>query len=180
MAETEINLPIQTFVGIFKGKITRSFWINLDFSNNETKPFVLPYQSLLWWIGDKPNINHSVKNFSKLCEIALGVHFEYFKMNITNQSTTRKRLLTQGSTSYITHDFGGSQNLMIYYDTHNDHIFEMEKDNLTSISYTANTNLQKEGSGNDNPYLLQELATGHTKTGTTSYQTTITYIDQLK
>jgi hypothetical protein len=60
-------------------------------------------------------------NFNRLNNSAFGVTWQSFELQIYNQATTRKRLLTQGSTSYETIDFETSQNLLIGTDINRTH-----------------------------------------------------------
>jgi hypothetical protein len=81
------------------------------------KPYVFPYQLLQFWIRAADENNHSIKNYNTLNNAAYGTIWHSFELEITNQATTRKRLLVQGSTTYETIDSETSQNLLLLTDT---------------------------------------------------------------
>lgn len=146
------------------GELVWSLWVDIDFSDMDKKPYVIPYWLLQFWIGDDPTENSSLINFNKLNNAAYGITWHSFSLSIYNQATTRKRLLTQSSTTYETIDFETSQNLLLLTDTNQTH-----KPSVTWPSefyppghkYLGD-NLQQ---GTFYP-LLEELSTGHTKTFT--------------
>jgi hypothetical protein len=116
---TTSTIPIQTTS--VHGQIKRSFWINLSFCDSGPCGFVIPYHLLQFWTGMNPNENNTLRIFNTLVNAAYGITWHNFDLSIYNQATTRKRLLTQGSTTYETIDFETSQNLMIFTDVNNTH-----------------------------------------------------------
>jgi hypothetical protein len=103
----------------FSGTIQRSLWVDIDFSDNNNKPFLIPYQLLHFWLGTSPSNNNTMKVFNTINTIAYGITWHSFNLSIYNQATTRKRLLTQRSTTYETIDFETSQNLLLMTDNVN-------------------------------------------------------------
>ncbi|PNF30091.1 hypothetical protein B7P43_G03138 [Cryptotermes secundus] len=103
-----------------------------------------------------------MKTFNILSNAAYGITWHEFNLSIYNQATTRKRLLTQGSTTYETIDFETSQNLMILTDINNSHTpsilwpddFMPPGAKFRTADLQAGTYFCK----------TEELATGHTKT----------------
>lgn len=78
------------------------------------KPFIVPYTYFHFWTGvDFKNTNNSTANYQHCIPQAIGAQYHKFKLTITNQATTRKRLLTQGTTNTVTHDSETSQSLLI-------------------------------------------------------------------
>jgi hypothetical protein len=69
---------------------------------------------MYFWTGNNPQYNNAFMNYSTIQPQAIGKIYHGFTLRLTSQSTTRKRLLTQGSTTTITHDFETSQNLEIF------------------------------------------------------------------
>jgi hypothetical protein len=76
---------------------------------------------LLFWLGSDTDFNNSVKHFNGLTNTEYGITWNSFTLSLYNQATTRKRLLTQGATTYETIDFETSQNLLILTDTNRSH-----------------------------------------------------------
>jgi hypothetical protein len=114
-----VSIPIKTTH--VHGEIKRSLWINLSFCDTDICGFTLPYHMLQFWIGLDPQENNTLATFNNITPSAYGITWHDFCLNIYNQATTRKRLLTQGSTTYETIDFETSQNLMILTDVNNTH-----------------------------------------------------------
>lgn len=108
-----------------------------------------------------PSENNSLKNFNLLAEACYGITWHSFDLNIYNQATTRKRLLTQGSTTYETIDFETSQNLLIMTDNN-----ATQSPKITFPTEFKPPGHKYEGSDlQDSCFFqnLQELATGTTK-----------------
>jgi hypothetical protein len=155
-----IPVPIQTTH--VHGEIRRSVWLNLNFCDSGNCGYVIPYHLLQFWTGVNPNENNTMLTFNTLASAAYGVTWHDFSLHIYNQATTRKRLLTQGSTTYETIDFETSKNLMILTDVNNTHQpsivwpneFQPPGHKNTSQDMQSGTNFCK----------IEELATGHTKT----------------
>jgi hypothetical protein len=91
----------------------------------------------------------------------LGAQYHKFKFTITNQAATRKRLLTQGTTNTITHDFETSQNLLLIWDNIRTRTMDIKYDNITTPPWVKGTDDMQAG---DCPWRIEKLATGHTKT----------------
>jgi hypothetical protein len=92
---------------------------------------------------------------------AVGAIYHRFKFTITNQATTRKRLLTQGTTNTVTHDFETTQNLLIIWDNIRTRTMEVDNTEITTPPWAKGTDDLQAG---DCPWKIEELATGHTKT----------------
>jgi hypothetical protein len=107
---TTTTIPYTT--SFVHGEIVRSLWVDIDFSDVDKRPYVIPYQLLQFWIGVDPLENNSMTNFNKLNNAAYNITWHSFHLSIYNWATTRKRLLTQGPTTYET-----SQNLFLLTDT---------------------------------------------------------------
>jgi hypothetical protein len=159
--QTISKIPHHMTTSFVHGTIERSVWITIDFSNNMTSPFLVPYQLMHFWMGMDKNFNNSIRNFNKLNNCCYGVSWHNFQLEIFNQATTRKRLLVQGGTTYETIDFESSQNLLILTNTNKTHQptmiwpneynppgHQLKDTDLQSGSYQCTT---------------EELAPGHSK-----------------
>jgi hypothetical protein len=114
-----------------------------------------------FWVGMDRNNYNSMTNFNKLNDACYGITWHSFELDIFNQATTRKRLLTQGSTTYETIDLESSQNLLVMTDTNATHtptitwLGEFIPPGHIMKEYDLQT-----GSFN---CTLEEIAPGHTK-----------------
>lgn len=118
-AIASIPIPIKTTHAY--GEIKRSLWYNVSFCDVGTCGYALPYQLLQFWLGIDEQENNTLKQFNLLSIAAYGITWHEFSLSIYNQATTRKWLLTQGSTTFETIDFETSQNLMILTDMNQTH-----------------------------------------------------------
>jgi hypothetical protein len=145
------------------GKIIRTTWCDLDFSKgDEKKPYMVPYTFFHFWTGtDVKSSNNSIINYQTCIPLAIGAQYHSFKLTITNQATTRKRLLTQGTTNTITHDFETSQNLLIFWDNIRTRNVDVNIYDVINPPWFKGPDDIQAG---DCPWSLEELATGHTKT----------------
>jgi hypothetical protein len=121
MMSTTSTIPIPIKTTHVHGEIKRSLWYNISFCDVGTCGYVLPYHLLQFWLGIDPQENNTLNTFNILSQGAYGVTWHGFNLSIYNQATTRKRLLTQGSTTYETIDFETSQNLMVLTDVNATH-----------------------------------------------------------
>jgi hypothetical protein len=109
-----IPIPIKTTH--VHGEIKRSIWLNISFCDAGNCGYHLPYQLLQFWTGLSDKENNTILTFNTLAAAAYGITWHDFSLSLYNQAT-RKRLLTQGSTTYETIDLETSQNLMILTST---------------------------------------------------------------
>jgi hypothetical protein len=121
MHSTSSTVPIPIKTTHVHGTIKRSFWINLEFCDSGLCGYIIPYHLLLFWLSINKEENNTMKTFNTIMPAAYGITWHKFELSLYNQATTRKRLLTQGSTTYETIDFETSQNLMIQTDINNSH-----------------------------------------------------------
>jgi hypothetical protein len=113
MHDTISTIPIPIQTTHVHGEIKRSAWLNLSFCDSTCTGYAIPYHLLQFWLGLSETENNTIQIFNTICQTAYGITWHHFNLSIYNQATTRKRLLTQGSTTYETIDFETSQNL--YY-----------------------------------------------------------------
>jgi hypothetical protein len=162
MHPTTSTVPIPIKTSHVHGEIKRSMWINLSFCEAGPCSMVIPYHLLQFWIGLDEQENNTLRTFNLLSAAAYGITWHEFNLSIYNQATTRKRLLTQGSTTYETNDFETSQNLMILTDVNQSHTPSIlwPDDFMPPGSKYRTADLQS------GTYFCktEELATGHTKT----------------
>jgi hypothetical protein len=161
MHPTTSTIPIPIKTGYIHGEIRRSMWLNLEFCDAGICGYVLPYHLLQFWIGIDEQENNTLKTFNSLLPASYGITWHTFDLSIYNQATTRKRLLTQGSTTYETIDFETSQNLMILTDVNNTH-----KPSITwpdEFMIPGHKNTFQDLQLATNYCKIEELATGHTK-----------------
>jgi hypothetical protein len=122
---------------------------------------MIPYHLLQFWIALNQQENNTLQTFNTLVDAAYGITWHNFDLSLYNQATTRKRLLTQGSTTYETIDFETSQNLMILTDTNNTHQPRvLWPDEYMPPGHKNTTSDLQFGT---NFCKIEELATGHTK-----------------
>lgn len=154
--------PMDYHTSQVHGKIQRSIWIDLDFSTNDKKPFLLPYSFIQFYTGSENSINNSLLNYQHILAASCGALYHKFKFTITNQATTRKRLLTSSGTTTETIDFETSQNLLLMWGTTKEETPALTATEITTPPWhlSQGGDLQ---SGNFE-YKLEELATGHMKT----------------
>lgn len=161
MIPTISNIPIPIKLNHMHGQIKRSVWCNIDFCDTGICGYILPYHMLQFWVGINNKENNTINMFNIISKAAYGVTWHSFDLSIYNQATTRKRLLTQGSTTYETIDFETSQNLMILTD--------MNKGRIHQINWPdeykppGNLNQVEDWQNGTNYCKAEELATGHTK-----------------
>jgi hypothetical protein len=133
------------------GELKRSVWLNLSFCESGNCGYLLPYQLLQIWTGLSELENNTLRIFNAIAETAYGVTWHNFSLALYNQATTRKRLLTQGSTTYETIDFETSQNLMILTDVNNSHTpsiiwpneFQPPGHKISGLDFQSGTNYCK-------------------------------------
>jgi hypothetical protein len=164
MAPMISNIPIPTKTTHAYGEIKRSLWYNVSFCDVGTCGYALPYHLLQFWIGIDEQENNTLKQFNILSNAAYGITWHEFTLSIYNQATTRKRLLTQGSTTYETIDFETSQNLMILTDMNQTHTPAVVWP--TEFMPPGHKNTTNDLQLGANFCKTEELATGHTKTFT--------------
>jgi hypothetical protein len=143
------------------GTLERSVWITVDFSNNMTSPYLLPYQLMHFWMGMDKNFNNSIRNFNKLNDCCYGITWHSFELEIYNQATTRKRLLIQGGTTYETIDFESSQNLLFLTNTNKTHKPTMTWPN--EYNPPSHRLVDTDMQSGSYQCITEELAPGHTK-----------------
>lgn len=156
------SIHISAWPTKLQGKLYRTMWCDLDFSSkDEKKPIYVPYTNFHFWTGpDYKETNNSLKNYMDCYSSAIGAIYHRFKFTITNQATTRKRLLTQGTTNTITHDFETSQNLLIIWDNIRTRTMDVTNTEITTPPWCKGDMDMQAG---DCPWKIEELATGHTK-----------------
>jgi hypothetical protein len=117
---------------------------------------------MYFWLGLAINNNNTKKIYNTISTCAYGVTWHSFDLTIYNQATTRKCLLTQGSTTTETIDFETSQNLMILTDVNKTHLNDITypHDFVPPGIKNVTFDLQSDA------YFCktEELSTGHTKT----------------
>jgi hypothetical protein len=157
------SVHISAWPTTVNGKLIRTTWCDLDFSSSdEKKPIYVPYSAFHFWTGpDFKTSNNSLTNYMNCHPAAVGAKYHRFKFTITNQATTRKRLLTQGTTNTITHDFETSQNLLLIWDNIRTRHIDVSNDEITKPPWVKGPDDMQSG---DCPWKIEELATGHTKT----------------
>jgi hypothetical protein len=161
MHDTISTIPIPIQTTHVHGEIKRSAWLNLSFCDSTCTGYAIPYHLPQFWLGLSETENNTLQIFNTILQTAYGITWHNFNLSIYNQATTRKRLLTQGSTTYETIDFETSQNLMILTDVNNSHNpnviwpseYQPPGHRLTGLDLQSGTNYCK----------IEELATGHTK-----------------
>lgn len=147
----------------YHGIIQVTEWGTSDFSDMDTQPYLMNLTAMSFWFGTNPDFNNQIKLYQSLLPQCIGMLYHKFELQLTNQAVTRKRLLTQGTTSTVTHDFETSQNLIITYDNSQERSMDIAG-NIIEYFIPFKTNLQQDTA--DNPFIYEELATGHTKTFT--------------
>jgi hypothetical protein len=158
---TTSSIPIPIKTSSVHGQIKRSFWLNLSFCDSGPCAYMIPYHLLQFWIGLDQQENNTLQTFNTLVDAAYGITWHNFDLSLYNQATTRKRLLTQGSTTYETIDFETSQNLMILTDINNTHQPRvLWPDEYMPPGHKNTTSDLQLGT---NFCKIEELATGHTK-----------------
>jgi hypothetical protein len=162
MHPTTSTIPIPIKTSHVHGELKRSMWLNLQFCDTDVCGYFMPYHLLQFWTGLDPQENNTLQTFNNLIPSSYGITWHEFQLNIYNQATTRKRLLTQGSTTYETIDFETSQNLMILTDINNTHQPSvLWPDEYMPPGHKNTTDNLQLGT---NYCKIEELATGHTKT----------------
>jgi hypothetical protein len=164
ISPTTKTMPFIYNHSTFTSEIIRSIWVDIDFSNMNGKPYCMPYQLLHFWLGTSNTNSNTVRILNHIMRISYGISWHSFSLKIYNQATSKKRLLTQGTTSYETIDFETSQNLLIMQDlndTHNPTIQYPEEFQPPGHTYIGDE-------WQSNPFLpsIEELSTGHIKTFT--------------
>lgn len=113
------NIPVYNYFN--KGNQTIKFclkqrrYIDLNFSNtdNENQGFVIPYQSVGFWLGNvNADHNQNWKNYLAIASISWGQTWVKGRYSIEPHAVTRQRLLQTGETNTLTWDFETSQNLI--------------------------------------------------------------------
>jgi hypothetical protein len=156
------SVHITAWPTAISGKLIRT-WCDLDFSATDEKHPVLyvPYTFFHFWTGSDYKTSNSLLNYMTCHPSSVDAQYHKFKFTMTNQATTRKRLLTQGTTNTITHDFETSQNLLLIWDNIRTRNIDIKYENVTTLPWTKGPDDMQAG---DCPWRIEELATGHTKT----------------
>jgi hypothetical protein len=117
---------------------------------------------MYFWLGLQINNNNTKQIYNTISTCSYGVTWHSFDLTIYNQATTRKRLLTQRSTTTETIDFETSQNLMILTDVNQTHKNDITYPHDYVPPGIKNTSFDLQSSA----YFCktEELSTGHTKT----------------
>jgi hypothetical protein len=116
---------------------------------------------MYFWLGLDIHGNNTKQIYNNISQISYGVTWHSFDLTLYNQATTRKRLLTQGSTTTETIDFETSQNLMILTDVNKTHKNDITYPSDFVPPGIKNTTFDLQSDA----YFCktEELSTGHTK-----------------
>lgn len=150
--------PLPYITSGVHGKIKRSIFVNYE--PNAEKPTLLPYQLLHFFTGTDVDANNSIKQFNYFSKQSYGISYKHISFSITNLATTRKRLLTTGSTSTVTHDFEDGQNLYIFWSTDKHNTPNVE---LKSVNPPWHTSEGEDIQAGDLEYKMEELPPNHKK-----------------
>jgi hypothetical protein len=87
-------------------------YFDLDFSVNK-HPYVIPYQTLIFWTGMWDRATQNTLNFYNLHNVTSGTTFLYSLLTVEVYAVTRQRLLQIGSTNTITYGFETAEHLYV-------------------------------------------------------------------